>query len=142
LYEIVPVGAQGRVEPLRYGPASPLLAGNGELAHLRLRYKRPGATTSELLQYPIRKSSITSVDRVSSDFRFAASVAAFGQLLRGGKYLAQFDYEDVTRLARSGLGGDNEGYRREFISLVKLAAALAPAFDGEHKDEALGQVTP
>ncbi len=142
LYEIVPVGAQGRVEPLRYGSASPVLAGNGELAHLRLRYKKPGATTSELLQYPILKSSITSVDRVSPDFRFAASVAAFGQLLRGGKHLAQFGYEDVTRLARSGLAGDNEGYRREFVSLVKLAAALAPAFDGERKDEALGQVTP
>ncbi len=138
LYEIVPVGAKGRVDPLRYGaldkPSS--AARNAELANVRLRYKRPGSTASQLLEYPIARQSLLAADRTSPDLRFAASVAAFGQLLRGGKYLGTFGYEDVAKLARSGLGADDEGYRREFVSLVKLAQTLAPQDSGEK----LGQV--
>jgi Ca-activated chloride channel family protein len=65
-------------------------------------------------------------DRTSPDFRFAASVAAFGQMLRGGKYTSDFGFDDVQALAKSALDKDEEGYRREFVSLVKLAQTLAP----------------
>jgi len=54
-------------------------------------------------------------------------VAAFGQLLRGGKYIGDFSYGDVTKLARGALAEDRDGYRREFVSLVELARTLAPA---------------
>jgi Ca-activated chloride channel family protein len=126
LYEIVPVGARGRVDPLRYGAAPAGERRAGELAHLRLRYKQPDASGSKLLEYPVMKSSVVANDGMSADFRFAASVAAFGQLLRGGKYLGDFGYADVETLARGGLEHDQDGYRREFVSLVKLAGALAP----------------
>ena len=53
-------------------------------------------------------------------------MAAFGQLLRGGKYVGNFGYGDVEQLARGALGEDTEGYRREFVSLVKLADSLTP----------------
>ena len=62
----------------------------------------------------------------SRNFRFAASVAAFGQLLRGGKYTGEFSYTDVTKLARGALAEDRDGYRREFVSLVELARTLTP----------------
>jgi Ca-activated chloride channel family protein len=127
LYEIVTVGAKGRIDPLRYGAASTPASKKGELAHLRLRYKQPNADESRLLEYPIQKSSIVAKERTSPDFRFAASVAAFGQMLRGGKYTSDFDFDDVQALAKSALSTDDEGYRREFVSLVKLAQALAPA---------------
>jgi Ca-activated chloride channel family protein len=51
-------------------------------------------------------------------------VAAFGQLLRGGKYVGDYTYDDVAALARGALDSDPEGHRREFVSLVKLAGAL------------------
>lgn len=126
LYEVVPVGAKGSVDPLRYAASTPKVAGNGELANVKLRYKMPSAETSKLLEYPIRKSSIASVDKLSANFRFAASVAAFGQLLRGGKYTGEFSYADVTKLARGALAEDRDGYRREFVSLVELARTLTP----------------
>jgi Ca-activated chloride channel homolog len=132
LYEVVLKGKKGLVDPLRYARSQGTAASrNGELANVRLRYKRPDAEASQLLEYPIAKSSTIASDQLSPDFRFAASVAAFGQLLKGGKYLGQFGYDDVEALARSGLGGDSEGYRREFLSLVKLAGSLAPAGEGE-----------
>lgn len=139
LYEIVPVGAQGRVDALRYGADAPTSsAKSAELAHLRLRYKKPDADKSELLEYPILRTGVTSADKLSPDFRFAASVAAFGQLLRGGKYMGEFGYDDVANLAKGGLARDKEGYRREFVSLVQLAQSLqpqaAPALVGQVAD--------
>jgi Ca-activated chloride channel homolog len=128
LYEVVPVGKQGRLDPLRYGPRP--AAGDApaatELANVKLRYKKPQSDTSELLQYPIDKGSVATLERLSPDFRFAASVAAFGQLLRGGKYVGNFGYADVALLARGGIGDDPDGYRREFLSLVQVAASLTP----------------
>jgi Ca-activated chloride channel family protein len=126
LYEIVPAGGKGRIDPLRYGALSASASLSGELANLRLRYKQPNAEESKLLEYPILKQSILSSEKTSADFRFAASVAAFGQMLRGGKYTSDFDFDDVQALAKSALAKDEEGYRREFVSLVKLAQTLAP----------------
>ena len=57
--------------------------------------------------------------------RFAASVAAFGQLLRDGTYLNSFSYDDVMMLARESKGQDTFGYRGEFLQLVSLAKGLA-----------------
>jgi Ca-activated chloride channel family protein len=138
LYEIVPVGAKGRLDPLRYGgeARSDRRAGKGELAHLRLRYKKPGSDSSQLLEYPIRKDTRVAADKTSADFRFAASVAAFGQLLRGGKNLGDYSYDDVAILARGAFGNDRDGYRREFVSLVELARSLAPSRPGEQDGEA------
>ncbi|HEY5808996.1 MAG TPA: YfbK domain-containing protein, partial [Povalibacter sp.] len=66
-------------------------------------------------------------------------VAAFGQLLRGGKYLGGYDYEDVASLAKGALSDDNEGYRREFVSLVRLAQSLAPQAEGEKLGQQIGK---
>jgi Ca-activated chloride channel homolog len=126
LYEVVPVGSKGRVDPLRYGAKADQAAGKGELANVRLRYKKPGSDSSQLLEYPLRKDAVVAADKLSADFRFAASVAAFGQLLRGGKYLGNYSYGDVTALASGALAGDRDGYRREFVSLVALARSLTP----------------
>jgi Ca-activated chloride channel family protein len=54
-------------------------------------------------------------------------VAAFGQKLRGGKYLEDFGYADIEHLARASRGDDPHGYRSEFMQLVKLAGTLQQA---------------
>jgi len=126
LYEIIPVGAQGRVDPLRYGKKEAAVARSGEVAHLRLRYKLPDSDTSKLIETPIGKDALVARDKWSTDLRFAASVAAFGQTLRGGKYTGEFGYDEIEKLAKGALGEDNEGHRREFVALVKLAASLGP----------------
>jgi Ca-activated chloride channel family protein len=109
-------------DPARRRP-EPGLA--GELAHLRIRYKRPGEDSSRLIESPImRKSIIPEIAGTSADFRFAASVAAFGQRLRGGQYLESWDYDDIAGLARQSRGDDPFGYRSEFLQLVALAGNL------------------
>ena len=62
--------------------------------------------------------------RGSDSFNFAASVAAFGQKLRGGTYLEDFSYSEIANLARQSRGTDQHGYRSEFMQLVTLADTL------------------
>ncbi len=128
LYEIVLQGSQGRhLEPLRYGvknKGADTLA--NELAFLRIRYKLPDGENSMLLEWPLVKHDLLdNVSDSSNDFRFSAAVAAFGQMLRGGKYSGDFGYDDITQLARSARGSDPFGYRGEFVQLVNLAKSLA-----------------
>ncbi|HEX4910905.1 MAG TPA: VWA domain-containing protein [Permianibacter sp.] len=128
LYELTPVGAATLHEPLRYQTVttSASSAPNHELAYLRIRYKPLGADNSTLLSHAITPAHVRSrLTAASSDFRFAAAVAGFGQLLRGGPYLGTFSYDDITALAQSGLDNDDAGYRREFVRLVQIARDLA-----------------
>jgi Ca-activated chloride channel family protein len=59
--------------------------------------------------------------KVSTEAKFAAAVAAFGQLLRGGEYMKSFSYDDIITLANANRGADEFGYRAEFVNLVRLA---------------------
>jgi Ca-activated chloride channel family protein len=127
LYEIALTGGGGnRIEPLRYGTsAEPATRHADELAMLRVRYKEALGEASRLVEHPIRKSEvIASATDASDRYRFSAAVAGFGQLLRGGRYLEGFGYDEVLELARGARGEDAHGYRGEFITLVSLAAAL------------------
>jgi len=129
LYEIALVGSGGqRLENRRYGDnkTSPSGRHGNELAFLRLRYKAPDGETSKLLEWPVQKRDIIeTVDNTSERFRFSAAVAAFGQQLRGGKYLDAFSYDDILSVARGARGDDPFGYRAEFIKLVNLAKSLS-----------------
>lgn len=125
LYEIVPAGGKTGIDPLRYGNAA-AGADAAEFAHLKLRYKLPGQADSILMQQPLATSRLAGAgDRTpSADLRFAASVAAFGQILRGGQYTRDFGYDDVLALARGARGNDPFGYRAGFLTLVDLAKGL------------------
>ena len=125
IYEIVLQGNKGWLGESRYQKNVISKENKNEIAFLKIRYKKPDAATSKLLQWPIMKNNIKSLEEVSSEFKFAASVAAFGQLLRKGTYLKSFSYDDVLTLARNTKGEDSYGYRGEFLQLVSLAKGLA-----------------
>ncbi len=141
LYEIVPAGSKARwTEPLRYGdeaeddaPADGESKKSEEVAFVRIRYKLPDEEKSRLIEKPVLAGeAITRLDRVPQDARFAAAIAAFGQKLKGGKFLNDYGYDDILALAQGAKGDDPFGYRAEFIQLVRLAetAAGLPALEG------------
>jgi len=88
---------------------------------LRLRYKQLDGTAAPEIAAPISRDAQAAGD----DLRFAAAVAAFGQQLRGGKYLGRFGYREIEALAAGARGEDRYGYRGEFLQLLKLASSLA-----------------
>jgi len=126
LYEIVLAGSKARrLQPLRYGRQETVTGNPDEIAHLRLRYKSPQGGASKLIERPIATRQIRSeLAGASDDFRFSASVAAFAQLLRGGRHTESFGYPELTKLAQGARGSDPYGYRGEFLRLVNLAASL------------------
>lgn len=124
LYEVVPVGAKGWLEPLRYAQANEKPGKAGEIAWLRLRYKAPEGGASQLVERPIGKGEATPIAKASEDLRFAAAVAAFAQQLGDAKYTGDFSLADSARLARGAKGEDPFGLRGEFVQLVELAQSL------------------
>ncbi|MGB8920628.1 MAG: VWA domain-containing protein [Pseudomonas sp.] len=121
LYEIVPAGERGWLEPLRYGKSEAAVAAkDGELAMLRVRYQQPEGGKSLLIERPIANQ----VAPASEDLRFAAAVAAFSQQLKDGRYTGDFSLKDTEALARGARGDDHFGLRNEFVQLVELAQSL------------------
>jgi Ca-activated chloride channel family protein len=134
LYEIVPVGGPRVTSDLRYGQPSQAAApagAAGEYAFVKVRYKLPKSDTSTLISTPVDRSvEHARFEDAPIDARFAASVAAFGELLRGGRYTGTLSYDDVLRLATAARGDDSFGYRSEFLQLVraaKTASAMRPS---------------
>ena len=127
LYEIALVGSGAeRLPPLRYGGKS---AGgdatSGELAHLRLRYKRPGETASRLIETPVLRSAIRP--QPSDAMRFAATVAAWADALRGGTHLDGWDWSSIASGAHATQGRDPWKLRAEFAELVEASRGLVVA---------------
>lgn len=129
LYEIALLGSEGeRHTPRRYGRLdgdNQTTSKSDEIAELRLRFKMPGSSRSSLISEIIKTDQQKDTIAVTSDnFRFSASVAAFGQLLRDNDRLDEFDYEQTRDLAKAATGADTFGYRSEFIRLLDTANSI------------------
>jgi Ca-activated chloride channel family protein len=122
LYEIVPVGGPRTMSELRYSAAAKTVARGSEYGFVKIRYKLPQSSTSRLISTPIdARSESHSFAQAPQDARFAAAVAGFAEMLRGGKYSGSLSYDDVLRMANSSKGTDAFGYRSEFVQIVRAA---------------------
>ncbi|HEY9364191.1 MAG TPA: von Willebrand factor type A domain-containing protein [Chitinophagaceae bacterium] len=129
LYEIIPIGVKSpflkHVDPLKYQDNKKKKASSfsGEIVTIKFRYKAPDGNESKLIVHSVNNESIP-FKNVSDNFSFAASVAGFAMLLRNSEYKENAKYSMVLHMAGTSLGKDEEGYRKEFISLVKKAVEL------------------
>jgi Ca-activated chloride channel homolog len=130
LYEIIPKGVlmtdseDKRKDELRYQTKEMVVQNNAkELAFVKMRYKKPLRFKSSLLSQSI-DNQILSLEKTSDNFRFAAAVAAFGQVIKESAYKGDFDYRKIIDLAESAKGFDTEGYRQEFINLVEKSVKI------------------
>jgi Ca-activated chloride channel family protein len=90
---------------------------------VKIRYKNPDGDNSMLMLQPVKQHEL-SWKNASEQFRFAAAVAEFGMLLRDSEYKGSSSFQQLIMMAGSALGKDQEGYRKEFISLAEKASAL------------------
>ena len=126
LYEITLANSEHKqIDELRYqSKTNEKPVASNELAFVKVRFKQPDGEQSELLTQAISSDKIQPLSQASSDFKFAAAVAGFAQLLKGAKYTGDWQYEDCAKLATANKGSDTFGYRSEFVQLVNNAAAL------------------
>lgn len=129
LYEITPVGSGAALnDPLRYGGETPAAAvlPSDEIGFVKIRYKAPDGDVSRLIETPITRALVVeNLEQASDNARWASAVAAFGQTLRGSNY-GQMSFAAIADLARTALGRDANGYRAEFLQLVRIARSLTP----------------
>jgi Ca-activated chloride channel family protein len=154
LYELVPVGMKEQPvvvpvgEPLKYQatregsgfrvqnsdpypdsqPPTPdsrltKAAASGELLTLKLRYKEPDGVESRLVEFPLKERG-GQFHSASKDLQFAAAVASFGMILRGSEHRGSGNLPAVAEIAGGALGDDPNGYRAEFVDLIRKAQAL------------------
>ena len=125
LYEIIPIGQTGWLPESRYQAAS---AANdkaaSEYAFINLRYKLPGQSNSILINSPVLAIS-KPLAQSSNATRQAVAAAAFGELLRGGKYSGNFGWTQTLELARNAQSPDRHGLRRQFVQLIEKAQQLS-----------------
>ena len=125
LYEIIPTGVKSEfstsaVDELKYQKSNDKIVKSDELFTVKIRYKTPKGSVSELITKVV-KNKAKSFDNASKNLRFATAVAEFGMLLRNSKYKGTSSYKSISKIAYAAKGKDEEGYRSEFIKLVKLA---------------------
>ena len=125
LYEIIPAGQTGWLPESRYqtAPAANDKAAS-EYAFINLRYKLPGQSNSILINRPVVLGS-KPLAQGSNATRQAVAAAAFGELLRGGKYSGNFGWPQTLELARSAQSPDHHGLRRQFVQLIEKAQQLS-----------------
>src|SRR3569833_3007262 len=107
IYEITPAGTGADLnDPLRYASSSVAPAATSdELGFLKIRYKAPEGETSKLITAPITKDLVASdIASIGDDQRFAASVAAFGQKLKGSNYGETQSWQQIADLASGAKG--------------------------------------
>ena len=132
LYEVIPTGVKSKfsesVDDLKYQKTKEVdlsnAANGNELFTVKLRYKKPDEAVSKLIVKPVIDER-ASWAKTSGDFRFAASVAAFGMLLRNSEFKQQTTYEKLISWMKPATGSDEEGYRKELLNLVKSAQLLS-----------------
>ena len=116
LYEIVPAGVNSSsiksVDQLKYQTVEKTSSSNtNETLTVKLRYKEPKASTSQL----ITKVLNTDSKNPSKDLKFAMAVAEMGLIMRGSEFKGNSSISNVIKLADNTTSDE---YRKEFIQLV------------------------
>jgi Ca-activated chloride channel family protein len=128
LYEVIPVGIKSEfyfVDNLKYQPGLPLAQGQNvdEWLTVKFRYKIPGESKSNMLVHTL-SGRAALLREASNNFRWAAAVAGFGMLLTDSQYVNEWSYVDVLALGGGSRGEDIEGYRSEFLNLVRTCRLI------------------
>lgn len=133
LYEVIPNGANLEQDPgasreLRYQEkkVKESAYNTDEVGILRLRYKEPQGTASNLIEYPLYRNK---AGNVSKDFYWASSVAMLGMEIRQSPYKGETSYQLIQETAKQGMGNDKSGYRQGFLDMLEQIKALK---DSQH----------
>lgn len=128
LYEVIPVGVESEfiqdVDDLKYqNRANSETIDSDELLTVKFRYKEPNGSRSKLIATSLKEKGL-DINNSSDNFRFSASVAEFGMLVRESEFKQQSSYQNAITLALGAKGKDTEGHRQEFINLVRSMELL------------------
>jgi hypothetical protein len=120
-YEAIPLRQQRttadtRTPSIAGQPAEPLLSA-------KLQFRTRANDAVRFIERVVKDTG-SAFDEASQDLKFAAAVAEFGMILRDSEYRGNGTLQQVLEWAQQGKGADTNGYRTDFIELVRKAQAL------------------
>ena len=135
LYEVIPANSDeaipGEINLKYQKPNDMSLTDFGdEMLTVKLRYKQPKGTASQLLVKTMT-NSVTSFSTASQDFQFATGVALYAQQLRQSKFIDQKDFTLAESILQDAKGADFNGDREELLTLMKKAKRLYQVYTKE-----------
>jgi len=122
LYELCFVDRDCRTQAEAAAVSAPLGTVAHELGFLKLRFKLPGQTQSELVTQAVARQYQGNADRI----RFAGAVAGFADRLRGDGSVKNMPFGEFSAMAASVRIADPFGYRAELVALMARAEQLSP----------------
>ena len=115
LYEIVDKDSPMDIgSDLKYQNATSV--GSDEFLNIAVRYKDPDSDTSKELNYPVKEDAVKT--EMSSNMKFAASIAETGMLLRDSEYKKDSSYKNVLELLNSIPDINSDRDKLEFMLMV------------------------
>nr|BFF40664.1 VWA domain-containing protein [Tenacibaculum mesophilum] len=119
LYEVIPVGVKSKflkkLPKLKYTQNKQLDSFNNELLTVKFRYKLPKGTKGIELVKTVKNEVLAP----TNDMNFISAVALFGMQLSKSKFKNKTKIEDVLSLIEGEIEEDKDGYKAEFVRLVK-----------------------
>ena len=125
VYEVLLAGKESKflkpVDDLKYTSTKAVKPNSkGELFTVKLRYKEPDGEIGKLIEKAVSFED-KKIKSTSDDFNFVSSLALFGMQLRDSPFKNDASLALTLDLAEKGRGDDKEGFRAEFIRLVKAS---------------------
>ncbi len=114
LYEIIPAGSESAID-LKY-QQSIADGASDEYATIKIRYKEPEASKSQLLSLAVDSEKYSDIP--SENLAFAELAAEFAMLLSDSGYSGDLTYRDILNGCRELESTDE--YREEFANLVRM----------------------
>jgi Ca-activated chloride channel family protein len=126
LYELLPASDSPATtsKSLKYQKTTRTTVPSNELLTVRIRFKQPDGDKSHLIERGLVDAGL-DLPRASEDLRLAAAAAGFGMLLRNSSHMGNLTYPALLELAEPLLAHDPQGYRHEFVEMIKKAHELA-----------------
>jgi Ca-activated chloride channel family protein len=93
-----------------------------KFAQINLHYRLPNDTAHQVFSY---RSIFDFVEfaELEKPYRFAATVAMFGSLLRSSPFIKTVNWNDVSQLAIE-TANLSDGLQKEFVALVEQAKSI------------------
>ena len=92
--------------------------GNGAIANLNFRYKKPNENSSRLITHEV-SNAVKSFAKCSENTRFGAAITAYGLLLKQSKYKGNVNLLDVKNWAQNARIFDPHDYKSNFLEMIE-----------------------
>ena len=129
LYEVIPAGkSQPKSAPKDFQRTQAVVeyqpVDTGDLLTLKIHHRPPESKRCQLAVFRFENGSAKSFDKNSLDFRFVASVAAFGMKLRHSPDSTNIAWAKIEQIALGSIGSDSDGQRADFAKLIAKASRM------------------